>query len=449
MKLALLDRYHSPKLDESIVKAIMDCARCKNFGGTHLHSLLQPIIRCHPFELLVGNYLSLPVGKGGYHTAGIYLDTCSQHVWGYKFKTHGTATTTNRSLNNIFHNFAPPETFMADGGKHFKNKEVTENCECWGTKLHMVAAYSPWVNGLVEGTNKLLLYVLARLCAPKVGEDGWQATTWDKLPATWPDHFDKAIRILNWQILPALKFSPKEVLLGLVVNMAKTPLEVSSSFLTPTDIDAHMTYVAQQHLDGYAEVVHHAVQWKATFDRRVKASKARIVNFKPGQLVQVYDNKLASTLSTEHKIAPMWSPPHHVTEHLLNSYKLKTLEGTPLDGLFHARCLRGFTPREGTALATAQKELEEKLASERLEEPEVAAPGEEAWEGTDRDQELEQLTLEGLEEEEDGGEEAEDSTGFFYEDEGEETQEDDELGIGARVAARRQGRLHTGGGQME
>jgi len=91
IKMALLDWYHSPKLDESIVKAVLDCAHCKNFGGMHLHSLLQPITRCHPFELLVGNYLSLPVGKGGYHTARIYLDMCSQHVWGYKFKTHGTA----------------------------------------------------------------------------------------------------------------------------------------------------------------------------------------------------------------------------------------------------------------------------------------------------------------------------------------------------------------------
>jgi len=108
-------------------------------------------------------------------------------------KTSGTATTTNKSLDDIFHNFMPPETFMADGGKHFKNWEVADNCEQWGTKLHTVAAYSPWVNGLVEGTNKLLLYILARLCVPEVGEDGWQATTWDKLSTTWPDHFDKVI----------------------------------------------------------------------------------------------------------------------------------------------------------------------------------------------------------------------------------------------------------------
>ena len=57
IKIALLDRTHSPGLDQSIVKAILDCARCKNFGSTHLHSLLQPITRRHPFELLVGDYL--------------------------------------------------------------------------------------------------------------------------------------------------------------------------------------------------------------------------------------------------------------------------------------------------------------------------------------------------------------------------------------------------------
>jgi len=409
MKMALLDWYHSPKFDESIVKAILDCTWCKNFRGTHLHSLLQLITRHHPFELLVGNYLSLPVGKGSYHTAGIYLDTCSQHVWGYKFKTHGTAVTTNRSLDDIFHNFAPPETFMADGGKHFKNREVTENCEHWGTKLHMVAAYSLWVNRLVKGTNKLFLYVLARLCALEVGEDGWQSTTWDKLPTMWLDHFDKAIHILNWRILPALKFSPKEILLGLVVNTSKTPLEISSSFLLPADIDKHMTYAVQQQLDGYAEAVHHAVQRKTMFNRRVKASKAGAIEFKTGQLVQVYQNKIALTLSTERKLTPMWSTPHRVTEHLLNSYRLEMLEGVPLDGLFHARCLWSFTPREGTTLATAQKKFEDMLATGEPSRTEVTAQGNEAQEVVESE-ELDGLELEGSDNDNRG------EAGFFYDE---------------------------------
>ena len=303
------------------------------------------------------------------------------------------------------------------------------------------------------------------MCAPEVGEDSWQATTWDKLPATWPDNFDKAIRILNWRILPTLKFCPKEILLGLVVNTSKTPVEVSSSFLPPSDIDNHMTYAAQQRLDGYAEAVQHTVQRKAAFDRRVIKSKAGMVEFKTGQLVQVYRNKIALKLSTERKLTPLWSPPRRITEHLLNLYRLETLEGVPLDGLFNARHLRSFSPREGTGLAAQQKVVEERLASqesdiEDLAVAEVVVPPDEGSkeaivDGLEEldvgdseldvgDSEVEDLEMEIQDKEEDRC-----AVGFFDEDDEEEAQVDEDMGIGARVAARRRGHLHNGGGQME
>ena len=166
VKKSLLDHIWSPGLDTSIVKGITDCGICKNFRGTHLHSLLNPITRRHPFKLLVGDYLSLPTGKGGYHTVGLYLDTFSQHIFAHKYKTAGSAKMTTDSLSKIFHTFTPWETFMSNRGKHFGNKEVRELCRKWGTKTHVIAAYSPWVNGLVEGTNKLFLHILKQLCAP-------------------------------------------------------------------------------------------------------------------------------------------------------------------------------------------------------------------------------------------------------------------------------------------
>ena len=126
VKKALLDRIWSPGLDVSIIKGITNCGTCKNFGGTYLHSLLDPITRRHPFELLVSDYLSLPMGKGGFHTVGLYLDTFSQHVFGYRYKTAGSAKTTIDNLNKTFHAFGPWETFMSDGGEHFDNKEVRE-----------------------------------------------------------------------------------------------------------------------------------------------------------------------------------------------------------------------------------------------------------------------------------------------------------------------------------
>ena len=87
---------------------------------------------------------------------------------------------------------------MSDGGKHFDNKEVRELCEKWGTKTHIVAAYSPWVNGLVEGTNKLFLHILKRLCAPNLDNEEVKRMPMDDIPKHWPDHFEEAIRILNW-----------------------------------------------------------------------------------------------------------------------------------------------------------------------------------------------------------------------------------------------------------
>lgn len=127
IKITLTDRIYSPKLDASI-----------------LHSLLEPITRRHPFELLVGDYLTLPKAKG-FHTLGVYLDTFSQHVWAFKYKTAGTAKTTTDSLGQIFRNFTAAETFMSDGGRHFNNA---------------------WVNGLVEGTNKIMGQPATQLARP-------------------------------------------------------------------------------------------------------------------------------------------------------------------------------------------------------------------------------------------------------------------------------------------
>jgi hypothetical protein len=165
VKIALMDKVWCPGMDAVILEAIRGCGTCKNFGSTHIHSLLQPITRRHPFELLVGDYLSMPNVVGRYHTLGIYLDTYSQHMWAFKYKTVGTAKTTINSLQIIFQNFVPSECFMTDGGLHFDNEAVKEFCKEWRTDREVVAAYSPWVNGLVEGGNKILLHVLKRLCA--------------------------------------------------------------------------------------------------------------------------------------------------------------------------------------------------------------------------------------------------------------------------------------------
>ena len=190
---------------------------------------------------------------------------------------------------------------------------------------------------------------------------------WENIPGSWPKYFDEAIRIMNWRFLPSLKFSPKELLLGLVVHMKPTNVNQSVLPVTNQDVAAQMAYVAQQRLDGYAEAVAHAVKRKSTFDKKVLAQKSGEVTFSKGQLVQVYHSDLDETFKTECKILPKWSPLYRVTARELNSYTLETLIGTPIKGCFRVRRLQRFWPREGTELANTQKEVEERCRKEEEE----------------------------------------------------------------------------------
>ena len=128
IKISLLDRICSPQLDKSIMTAIIKCGHCKGFGGSHLAALLEPITHRHPWELMVGDYMSMPVGKGSFHTIGLFMDVYSQKIFGFKFTTYGSTVTTIASLNHIQRMYRMPKVFMADGGLHFAGVVVGEWC---------------------------------------------------------------------------------------------------------------------------------------------------------------------------------------------------------------------------------------------------------------------------------------------------------------------------------
>jgi hypothetical protein len=120
--------------------------------------------------------------------------------------------------------------------------------------------------------------------------------------------------------------------------------------------------------------------------------------------VQVFDSGLSMTLRTERKLQAMWLGPHRVSERILNSYKLETLEGTPLEGEFNARRLRPFEPRAGTELAAQQEAFMEKLREVReegqeesieAEADEQAPEQEEQWTPEEEEEEEEEDTGEG------------------------------------------------------
>jgi RNase H-like domain found in reverse transcriptase len=244
IRTQLLDKIYSPLLDASITTAILECRCCKDFGSTHIHALLAPITRRRPFELLVGDYLSMPMGKGGFTKIGLYADVFARKLWGFKSKSAAGKNTVD-SLRKISQAFIAPETIMVDGGSHFNCAEVRDYCEGIGSKLHVVAAYAPWLSGLLEGSNRILLSALKRLCAPGLGEDDYESMALKDLPSNWPEYLDVTIKHLNNRILPSLKYSPNELLLGLVVNSRQTDSPEDIRPPTEQEVALHLTLVEQ------------------------------------------------------------------------------------------------------------------------------------------------------------------------------------------------------------
>ena len=116
IKVNLLDRITSPRMDQSITRAILDCGKCKVFRTTHLHSLLEPITQRHPFELMVADTLSMPKGKGGFTKLGLWIDVYAQQVWVTKLKTAATGKSLKKSYGDICNLFTSSEMLMADEG---------------------------------------------------------------------------------------------------------------------------------------------------------------------------------------------------------------------------------------------------------------------------------------------------------------------------------------------
>jgi hypothetical protein len=121
---------------------------------------------------------------------------------------------------------------------------------------------------LVEGANKILLHVLQRLCAPEIGEQDETADQ-ERLLRSWPDHLNSAVNALNHRILPALKFRPKELLLGMTINTPNTGPDAAETEPTYAEAAIQMAYVAQQCLDGYEATVKHAIARKNAFNKRM------------------------------------------------------------------------------------------------------------------------------------------------------------------------------------
>ncbi|KAF8670095.1 hypothetical protein RHS04_08672 [Rhizoctonia solani] len=118
------------------------------------------------------------------------------------------------------------------------------------------------------------------------------------------------------------------------------------------DVNLALTYSLRD--NAFANALAYANCQKRQFDK-----KARVLNYKVGDLVQCYDARLDKTHSALRKLAPKWSGALRIDKKACNSYSLVDLNGKPFAQAAHACLLRPFVPRAGTALAAYAGKLRE------------------------------------------------------------------------------------------
>ncbi|QRV83928.1 Retrovirus-related Pol polyprotein from transposon [Ceratobasidium sp. AG-Ba] len=328
--LALQQRYFWPELRRDVIEAVTSCPRCKNFGPRLLSAQMQPITRAQPFDLIVGNYASLPTGHGGFKTVLILVDVYSRFLFAFPLKGPGTGKFTVQALDRISDMLLTPRSFMADGGSHFDCDEVREWAAGRGVQPLKTPPYAPW-----------------RLCASTVGESPEEDEDPTTTPAAWPKFLNQAVAQLNNRVVPTLQYTPRELLTGQLGAERRSQLspDLSSTESQAVEVNMALTYSLRQ--DAYARALDYANKRKRAFDKKI-----RLVDYKAGDLVQRYDARWDETHSAARKLVPRWSGPLRVVSRALNSYTLEDLHGKTFSTAAHAQLLRPFIPRPGTALAS-------------------------------------------------------------------------------------------------
>jgi hypothetical protein len=201
------------------------------------------------------------------------------------------------------------------------------------------------VNGLIEGSNKILLRILRRLCAPDHDTDSGDVDPED-IPENWPMHLDEAIRQMNDRILIHLNTTPRELLFGRRFRPDDTSPAVPSP-TTPADVDIHFALADSLRWNAHLLSLQQAERQKSSFD-----ANAKIVEFHIGDVVQWYDSEADGNHKSVNKIAPRWSAPAQIYARFLNSFSLCDLNGVPLKNFshIHSRRLRHYIPLRGTTL---------------------------------------------------------------------------------------------------
>ncbi|KAF0699577.1 Aste57867_9865 [Aphanomyces stellatus] len=210
------------------------------------------------------------------------------------------------------------DTWVTDGGSHFKNEVIEKIRKMVGAHHHITTAYSPWANGTAEFVDRLVLRaVKALLSEMRLKVNEWHLV----LPLV------QCVLIHQ----PADRLGGVAPVTAFTGLPAKTPM---SGFVHPTTKEVHcvdfLDDVHREHMDALAAALndlHRDVAARSdklrqqARGRRDKKAHVKFANFAVGDYVLV-----GSVVQRSNKLALQWRGPKQVvrvvTDHVMETQQL-------------------------------------------------------------------------------------------------------------------------------
>ncbi|KAH9132765.1 hypothetical protein AeRB84_020938 [Aphanomyces euteiches] len=347
------DKFWWATLAQDVETFVKACLHCMQVDGDVVPRPLGSALHAEkPNELIHFDWLSMPLSTSGLKHVLVIKDDMSGFVHLIPAES-ADATSTATALMGWFTLYGCVETWVTDGGSHFKNEVVEKIRKMVGEHHHITTAYSPWANGTVEVVNRLILRAVRALLSEM------------KLKTNeWSHELLLVQGALNHQPSPRLSgVAPVTAFTGLP---AKTPM---SGFVHPTTKEVYvidwLDDVRQRHMAELAVTLnelHRDVVAKSdklrkqARKRRDEKASVKLTNFSVGDFVLV-----GSVVKQPTKLSLVWRGPEQVTR-VVTDYVMETqhlyrpgrevtedlLEHIAFgDGAFHVERLDGVGVQDG------------------------------------------------------------------------------------------------------
>lgn len=307
--LRLQENVKWPGMWRDLRDIIKRCQTCQQFGPRR-SSTIDPVIVSSPMQVWAMDFVSLPTSHGRSKVL-VIVDYFSRFVWAFACAQQ-RAKDVVEALETLRITLAVlPARIVTDGASHFDCAEVADYLTEQEVEHHVVSAYAPWVNGLVERHNGLLVQTLRKLVVTPLTKDSADTLAWSP-------YLGHAVRELNRRPIEGMaNWSPTELQFGFTIRDAKVSVATQP---------ANDAAIRQQR--AFVDVMR--VEASSTFEesqaKRVEQSRPHrsSAEYRSGDLVLRHQTQLESTYSTLAKMAPRWVGPYVVSSRQRKSYVVRS-----------------------------------------------------------------------------------------------------------------------------